>query len=61
MRVRPASERVVVVLPGSRLLVDELLLEPGTEHTLVRDGRAIHGQFMAAEAKEVCRRCGGEA
>lgn len=44
---------IVVVLPGNRLLVNDLFLEPNTECYLVKDKEEMHGVFVSAEPKEV--------
>ncbi|KAK8825668.1 hypothetical protein WA577_000839 [Blastocystis sp. JDR] len=43
---------IVVVLPGNRLLVNDLFLEPNTECYLVKDKEEMHGVFVSAEPKE---------
>ena len=50
----------MVALPGSRLLVNGLLLAPGAECDLAVGGRVVHGQFVSVEQKEVGEGQAGE-
>lgn len=44
---------IVVVLPGNRLLVNDLCLEPNMECYLWKEKEEMHGVFVSAESKEV--------
>ena len=47
------KENLVVILPGSRLVVNDQFIAPGMELTLQNGELRIHGQFISAEQKEV--------
>ena len=52
---------IVVVLPGNRLLVNDLFLEPNTECYLRKEKEEMHGMFVSAESKEVMVRMQSDA
>ena len=47
------KENLVVILPGSQLVVNDQFIAPGMELTLQNSELRIHGQFISAEQKEV--------
>ena len=47
------KENLVVILPGSQLVVNDQFIAPGMELTLQNGELRIHGQFISAEQKEV--------
>ena len=47
------TANIVVVLPGNRLLVNDVFIEPNMECYLKRDKEEVHGMFVSAEPKEV--------
>ncbi|KAK8809393.1 hypothetical protein WA171_000977 [Blastocystis sp. BT1] len=46
------KENLVVILPGSQLVVNDQFIAPGMELTLQNGELRIHGQFISAEQKE---------
>lgn len=47
------APNVVVVLPGNRLIINDLLIEPGANCVLKNNMEILVGQFVSVDSKEV--------
>lgn len=47
------APNVVVVLPGNRLIINDLLIEPGSSCVLKNNMETFVGQFVSVDSKEV--------